>query len=164
MPNCCGGEACAVNGSRPKPAVCPECGRKGAPVEKLTIEHLLLDQRVPEVGGGPYSFCRTPECNTVYFANSSTGKRFTKTDLKVRVGIKETKDPIPLCYCFGHTAASIREEVEKTGTSMAVESIRRDIQAGRCQCEIRNPSGKCCLGEVTHAVRKVEQLFAGSVG
>ena len=31
------------------------------------------------------------------------------------------------------------------------ESIRRDIQAGRCQSEIKNSSGKCCLGKVTRA-------------
>jgi hypothetical protein len=157
MSNCCGGEACAVNGSRTKPGACPECGRKGVPVEKLTMEHLLLYPLVPEIGGEPYSFCGTPECNIVYFGNSSAGKRFMKTDLNVRVGIKETSDPIPLCYCFGHTAASIREEIEQTGTSTVVESIRRDIQSGRCECEIRNPSGKCCLGEVTLAVRKAEE-------
>jgi hypothetical protein len=162
--NCCGGEACSVKGSRPTPGVCPECGRKGAPVERLTMEHLLLDPSVPEIGGERYSFCRTSECDVVYFSNSSAEKRFRKTDLKVRVGIKETNDPIPLCYCFGHTAASIREEIKQTGTSTAVESIRKDIQAARCQCEIRNPSGQCCLGELTLAVRKAEQLFAGSVG
>lgn len=26
----------------------------------------------------------------------------TKEMLTVRVGIKETEDPIPLCYCFGY--------------------------------------------------------------
>jgi hypothetical protein len=122
------------------------------------MEYLLLDPFVPEIGGEPYSFCRTSQCDVVYFSNSHASKRFRKTDLKVRVGIKETDDPIPLCYCFGHTAASIREEIEQTGTSTVVESIRRDIQAGRCQCEIRNPSGKCCLAEVTSAVRKAKGL------
>ncbi len=161
---CCGGEACARKGSRSRSGTCPECGGKGAFVERLTMEHLLLDASVPKIGGEPYFFCRTSECDVVYFSNSVAARRFRRTDLKTRVGIKETNDPIPLCYCFGHTAASIREEIEQTGKSTAVESIRRDIQAGRCQCEIRNPSGKCCLGEVMRAVRKAENLSSGSLG
>jgi len=66
----------------------------------------------------------------------------------------------PLCYCFGESEASIRAEIEATGRSAAVERIREHIAAGRCACEIRNPRGACCLGDVTAAVKRVESWLA----
>ena len=120
-------------------------------MERITLEHLLLDPLVREIGRGTYFFCGTPECDTVYFSPSSA-KTFLKRDLKVRVGIKETEDPIPICYCFSHSRASAWQEIEQAGTSSIVESIKREIRAGRCECEIKNPSGKCCLGEVMRVI------------
>jgi hypothetical protein len=28
-----------------------------------------------------------------------------------------------------------------------------EVKAGNCACEMKNPSGKCCLGDVTRTVR-----------
>jgi hypothetical protein len=126
------------------------------------MEHLLLEPLVPEIGEASYCFCATPECDTVYFSPSS-GRTFPKRHLKVRVGIKETEDPILVCYCFGHTRASVWAEIERTGASTVAESIKREIQAGRCECEVKNPSGKCCLGEVTLVVREGQRLLLSSV-
>jgi len=117
------------------------------------MEHLLLDERVPRIGEGPYYFCATPTCRTVYFS-APPDAVFVKADLKVRVGIKETEDPIPICYCFGHTRASAWEEIARTGKSTVIASIKREVKAGRCQCEIKNPSGKCCLGDVTRVIQE----------
>ena len=36
---------------------------------------------------------------------------------------------------------------------LAVDRVRAHIAAGRCACEIRNPKGTCCLGDVIAAVR-----------
>lgn len=106
-------------------------------------------------------FCATASCPVVYFGRSPDS-RFTRDDLTVRVGIKETEDPIPVCYCFDHTRASVREELDRTGTSTVVERIRAGIQAGNCRCESKNPSGHCCLGEVTRVVKlETEAAAAG---
>jgi hypothetical protein len=140
--------------------LCPACGRKGKAVGRQTLEHLLLDALREQIGEASYYFCSTPECDAVYFSPLS-GRAFLKRDLRVRVGIKETQDPIPICYCFGHTRASAWQEIERTKTSTAVESIKREIQEGRCQCEIKNASGKCCLGEVARVVG--EGMERGSV-
>jgi len=31
------------------------------------------------------------------------------------------------------------------------------VKAGRCACEVKNPSGACCLGEVNKAVKDARE-------
>ncbi len=58
----------------------------------------------------PYNFCDAPDCDTVYV--SVLGDHLiTKDMLTVRVGLKETDDPIPLCYCFGYDRAEVRYDI-----------------------------------------------------
>jgi hypothetical protein len=40
--------------------------------------------------------------------------------------------------------------------SHAVQRVREHISAGRCGCEVRNPRGVCCLGDVTEAVKRMQ--------
>jgi len=35
------------------------------------------------------------------------------------------------------------------GKSTVARRIMVEVEAGRCACEVKNPSGKCCLGDVT---------------
>jgi hypothetical protein len=60
-----------------------------------------------------------------------------------------------VCYCFGENEADIRREIEEHGASRAVERVRAHIAAGRCACELRNPRGVCCLGDVIAAVKRM---------
>jgi hypothetical protein len=60
----------------------------------------------------------------VYFSLDVT---FRKPDLKVRVGIKEREDPIPLCYCFGYTRADVRRDIEASGTTEIPDRIKAEI-------------------------------------
>lgn len=149
MSCCCSG---TNNERRPATEFCAECGGKGRVVERRTLDHLLRASVQRSLGAGPYYFCATPTCEVVYFSSSDSAV-LRKDELRVRVGLKETRDPIPVCYCFNHTRASIWEEIGRTGGSTVVDSIKRAVQAGQCECVIRNPSGKCCLGEVTRAVQ-----------
>jgi len=73
----------------------------------------------------------------------------------VRVGSKEHDDPIPLCYCFDFDEADVREEIVRTGESAIPQKISAMIKQGLCACETRNPSGACCLGEVTKTVTRL---------
>jgi hypothetical protein len=141
--------------------ICKECNGKARKVKRLTIEHILKDEHQSEIKQTQYYFCGASDCEVVYFSNE-TGQYFTKADVRVRVGLKEKEDPIPICYCFGHTLASAREEIARTGRSTVVASITAEIQAGRCACEIKNPSGSCCLGELIQAVQALlkEQMVS----
>ncbi len=90
----------------------------------------------------------------MYFTESGD-QIFTTEDLRVRVGLKERTDPIPLCYCFGFDEADLREEIERTGRTTIPQRIAELLQQTMCACPARNPSGACCLGEVTKAVKRL---------
>jgi hypothetical protein len=124
------------------------------------MESLLTPEAAGRLSDEPYFFDRTPSCDVVYFSNEAQSY-FHKDALTVRVGLKETESPIALCYCFGHTAESVREEILATGRSSVAGRIAAEVQAGNCSCEVENPSGKCCLGDVNHALEQIqEQLEA----
>ncbi len=88
----------------------------------------------------------------VYFDRA--GGVIEKSQVRVRVGIKETEDPIPVCYCFGFTQEDIFEEIHAIGITRIPDKIRAEVKAGNCACEINNPSGSCCLGDVNRAVKR----------
>ena len=142
-----------------KPGACPACGKKGKPVAVLTVKSLVRDHtRVPS--SVSYSLCRTTECDVVYFSDQAV---FRKPDLKVRVGIKETADPVPLCYCFDYSREDVRRHIESTGRTTILEEIKVEVQSGFCACEVKNPSGACCLGEVTRAIQEAKKLATATV-
>ncbi len=82
----------------------------------------------------------------------------TKDMLTVRVGIKETDDPIPLCYCFGYDRAEIRDDIRQRGDTEIHMIIVQRVLAGECRCEETNPSGGCCLGDVARAIKHARAL------
>ena len=132
--------------------LCPECSEKGKKVQRTTMEHLVQPSLVSEIATGQYFFCESSTCKAVYF--SSPGERiFHKQDLTVRVGLKETEDPVPICYCFGYSRKMAWDEIAETGKTEIPNKIKAEIQAGNCACEVKNPSGRCCLGNVTRAVK-----------
>jgi hypothetical protein len=80
----------------------------------------------------------------------------------VRVGSKKTADPIPVCYCFGFTRKNIQDEIAETGRSAIGERITAEVMAGNCACEVKNPSGKCCLGSVMQIARGCMRNLQGA--
>ncbi len=132
--------------------LCQQCGYKGQPVDRTTIDALLKPESLSQVNGSEYAFCETPNCPVVYYA--ADGTQLRKEQVRVRVGLKETEDPVPVCYCFGVTERMIREETRRTGRSSASARIRAEVKAGNCRCEVENPSGRCCLGEVRQAEKR----------
>lgn len=148
---------------------CPKCGRKGKPVPRVTLDLLHPDAKA-RLTDAAYLFCETPDCPIVYFAPDD-GSVFHKADLIVRVGIKETEPPIPLCYCFDYTREMLWAELEATGKTTIPDRIKAEVQAGNCRCEFTNPRGSCCLGDIQRAIqafkkegqiRRGERQFAHS--
>jgi len=133
-------------------ASCPTCGERGKSVDTVTLK-ALLSVPLTEVGPDPYFFCRTAACPTVYFA-ATGGQQFTEASLRERVHQKHpADDDVFVCYCFRHTPATIKAELIGTDRTDVIEAITAGIQAGQCACEIRNPQGSCCLGNVRALVR-----------
>lgn len=138
---------------------CPHCGREGQPVDRTTVQALLKPEALGMVNGGQYAFCETPDCPVVYYA--ADGPAFEKHHVRVRVGLKETEDPVTVCYCFGVTERMIREDIQRTGRSSASARIRLEVKEGHCRCEVENPSGRCCLGEVRQAEKRAAAEIKG---
>lgn len=137
----------------PQTNLCPTCGQKGKKVDNLTLK-AMLDVTLLAVRDVPYLFCRTVDCPVVYFATDEM-QVFTKDQIRVPVHQKEPgDDAVPVCYCFSHSPATIRAELLATGQSTVVEEIEGGIQAGQCACEVRNPQGSCCVGNVRTVVKE----------
>jgi hypothetical protein len=145
------------------PAVmaCPVNGALSKRVDLFTVRSLVrqLPLGMPNT---EYYFCEAAECDVVYFAFDARAPMFRRADLLVRVGSKETADPIPVCYCFGFTRSDIENQVAATGSSTIGERIKTEVKAGNCACEVKNPSGKCCLGSVTQITRDCMRNLQGA--
>jgi len=140
---------------------CPMNGARSKRVDTLTVKSLVrkLPVGMPNT---QYYFCDASDCEVVYFALDAEAPRFRREDLLVRVGAKETADPIPICYCFGFTRQDIWGEIRSTGKSGVAGRITTEVEAGRCACEVKNPTGKCCLGEVARAAKYGLRLLHAS--
>lgn len=142
------------------PAKCPECGELGKTVQRITLGALVKPEKRHTIPAGKeFCFCRSERCDVVYFLPDRV--LFRKTDLSVRVALKEPKDPtVPVCYCFGWTSEKIQAELQATGKSTVIDQIKAQVQAGNCYCEITNPQGSCCLGNVSQAVKQASKNLA----
>ena len=154
MSNCCGSSGCATNDA----VFCPVSGTKGAGVELQTVKAMLTEVALRQVTTAAHRFCPDPVCDVVYFAED--GRTYSKAALRVPVWQKEPAGARVVCYCFGENEADIRSEIELNGRSDAVERVRAHIKAGRCACEVRNPRGACCLGDVSATVTRLGELIA----
>jgi hypothetical protein len=110
----------------------------------------------PITGDTGWRFCDSQDCDVVYFSEEGDTS-FTKSQLKMAVGVKESFGERPLCYCFGHSVASIKEEIGAKGHSDALDDIRAKMKDPGCRCETENPSGSCCLGNVTKGINIAQE-------
>lgn len=131
---------------------CPEANTRGRPVKFVTVSSLVRPEHRPLVAGRAWSYCGDPACDVVYFAED--GAILRRSDLAVRVGEKEADPPRTVCYCFGHTRESIRDEVLRTGASDVVDAVAAKVRAKECSCETMNPKGTCCLADLRKAVEE----------
>lgn len=132
---------------------CPRCRTRGSRVPLDTVKALLREPAMRRLTPSEHAFCPDPCCPVVYY--TADGGVYLASDIRVRVWQKESFGARSVCYCFGENEADIRKEVERTGASAAVARVRAHIKAGRCACEVRNPRGVCCLGDLTETVARV---------
>lgn len=155
--DCCSptDDSCAVSAKQLiNAAICPSCGQKGKSVDTQTVKAMLLVSLEAVRPLAVYRFCRTLDCPVVYF--DETGLFFTEADVRERVYQKHAEtDNVFVCYCFQHTPGTIRAEFTENKSSDVVERITTGTKAGVCACEIRNPQGSCCLGNVRAVVKQI---------
>ncbi len=125
--------------------ICPSCGRRGKPVQGQTVKAQLSTslRQVEEVS---YFFCKTQSCPVVYF--SPGGPSFTVNQVRERVYQQAPdNDEVLVCYCFQHKVGDIRTGSVQSRQAV-IEDVNAGISAGQCACDVRNPQGSCCLGNV----------------
>ena len=121
---------------------CPKCGKRGIAVAIETLKALLTVSLRQLEETLIYRFCASGTCDVVYFG--SDGSIFTKEALAVKVYQKEVNNPdVLVCYCFQHRMRDFAEQADAL-----LKDIQAGIEAGQCACELRNPQGNCCLGNV----------------
>lgn len=123
---------------------CPKCGIKGAKVEHITVQNLLLDKFKSQIDNESfYTFCKNPSCDVVYYP--CEGVIFYKNNLKEKVTLKDDELDVKTCYCFNVTKGDIVDEVKRTGDCKVLEIIKAKMKDHGCFCETSNPQGSCCL-------------------
>ncbi len=140
------------------PEKCPECGMMGKPVRRNTLGALLKAEKRDTIPTGQeeFCFCRNPDCNVVYFTRVKI--LFFKEDLSVLVFQKEGQNlSTPVCYCFGWTVEKIGQEMKQSDGKRIVAQITGEVKRGNCYCEITNPQGSCCLGNVSQVIEKLSK-------
>ena len=133
---------------------CPPCGVLAKGVLAKTIEHMLTPQaklRLSCLEG--FYYCKTPSCEVVYFRDAEI---HTQEELEVTVGLKEGASPATVCYCFDWTKEKIQAQLDATGNTTALEDIKAKMENPGCSCEILNPSGGCCLGDVAKVIKALQ--------
>ncbi|MBC8335538.1 MAG: hypothetical protein ISR59_09165 [Anaerolineales bacterium] len=131
---------------------CPTNGVIGKKVDTQTVKAILA-LPLNLLTSDAYRFCADPDCSTVYYSEDGQ-QLFDEADLRERVYQKHADDKeISICYCFRHTVGNIGSEIAESGKSTVVAEITAGIKAGQCACDIRNPQGDCCLGNVRALVK-----------
>ncbi|MGH7452461.1 MAG: putative iron-sulfur cluster-binding metallochaperone [bacterium] len=151
-----GEDCCLVTEKTPAPArvECPISETLSRKVQRRTVEHLLKPEKVGSIREVQYYYCKEPTCNLVYFSNENVSF-FSTDDVAVKVFVKDQGDKVPVCYCFNWTRGRIKQQISATGQSTAAMEIAREIKAGNCACDIKNPKGECCLGDVNLFVKEM---------
>lgn len=151
MSNCC-------SNSRSKTATqaCPQCNAAGKRVEMLTLYHQIRFPENQHIISDAYYFCQSKDCTTGYF--SVDGNSIPKQHLRTHQAIQ--KDT--LCYCFD---IGERDYLTALSTNHAVaikNFVMQRTKSGECACELRNPSGQCCLSKFKHLENEYRSTTAGT--
>ena len=155
------GECCLVTEKTDAPlkADCPVSKTPSSRVQLRTVRSLVRGERRWQLETVQYYFCADPKCPVVYFSNNPV-PYFVVDDLEVKVFAKDPSEDVPVCYCFSWTRERIRKEILETGRSTAPVEIARQVKAQLCSCDVKNPKGRCCLGDVNAVVKTAMTAYS----
>ncbi|OGO25530.1 MAG: hypothetical protein A2Y54_07905 [Chloroflexi bacterium RBG_16_51_16] len=140
-----------------KYSTCPTNGKPGYPVKVRTLKGLLTRSLI-ELRETTYRFCPDPDCPTVYFSEDGS-QLFDESALKEKVYQKHPHDNDGfICYCFRYTLGKIHSEMSESGSTSIPVVITTGVREGKCACDIRNPQGHCCLGNVKSLIKEIHSL------
>ena len=133
MSHCCSSNSPIDNSSRRHH--CPVNGREYKSVSTTTILHHITNPWHWQTIDQSYYYCDDPDCNVVYFGEDNSV--INTSALRDPSGVKQKFINPTICYCFGVTLDTANPEIK--------DFIKQKTKEKQCACEIRNPSGRCCL-------------------
>jgi len=155
MDNCCDVKPV----SAVSPTRCPECGSRGRLVERVTVKAMLKPEGLARLSAPGHRFCPTPRCPVVYFG---IDEAFKQEEVVVPVYQKEPVGERIVCYCFAIGEGEIRRELAESGRSTSAERVTALVKADRCACEVKNPQGSCCLGNLAAVAKAAKAAVDAS--
>ena len=136
-----------------KKPLCPLCKQEAKGVLAKTLNALLKTQAKEKLDSlEDFYICKTSACKAIYFKNS---KVLTQADVNVSVGFKDDAKVKNYCYCFGWTQERLKDDIKEHGKSTAIDDIKAKMDSIGCSCEVKNPSGKCCMSDVKKVVARL---------
>ncbi|PHR71083.1 MAG: hypothetical protein COA66_10200 [Arcobacter sp.] len=153
--NCCSAESKPLfTMIKPNDNICPSCNQKAKTVPVSAVSHFVNDdvkKHISSLDG--FHFCNTPTCDVIYFKK---GQILKQSDVKFSIGIKENSKPATVCFCFNWSKERIEDQIRDSGTTTALEEIKEKVKNKACNCEVQNPKGKCCMGDVKKAIEDIK--------
>lgn len=154
-------DCCSSASTAPAALSCPRCGGSARSVDRITLKALLRPSALERLEPGEYRFCLGPECVVVYF---SDGQLFGRDDIAVPVFQKEPHGQRTVCYCFDVDESDLRREAAAGEHGSAFARITQRVKEGRCACELRNPQGSCCLGNISLVTNELAIASVEKIG
>ncbi len=133
MTNCCT--------TQTSKTACPVCANKSNSVRKDTLLHNLVFPLNMDVEEEQHYYCTNIDCAIAYF--TGPGITTNKTDLRAHDQIRQGW----LCYCFEISTSAYKKALMAGGEEPIKSFVIEQTKHGTCACEIRNPSGRCCLAD-----------------
>ncbi len=137
MSDCCLSSNTPKKPRKSRKHYCPVSGKEHSIVSSTTICHHLKEPWNWKAKDQTYYFCSDPKCEVVYFGEDDS--TILKPALRMPVGIKSDSSDRLLCYCYGVTLQDVLAKPEVR------DFVVNETKGKNCACEIRNPSGRCCL-------------------
>jgi hypothetical protein len=98
----------------------------------------------------------------VYFA--AEAPPIIREQIRERVFQKESAPDVLVCYCFRYSRGAL-ERTDSLGRAAILADVVAGTQQSQCACEVRNPQGSCCLGNLRRLAREhTDSSEAGEQG
>lgn len=123
-------------------AYCPKCGSLGTPVNKMTLDHHLLESSRQHMGDLAW-FCNFTRCEVAYF---DLFERYVMIDV-LRSTVYPKDSTAPICACFDFTIDDVEADVQQ-GTPSRIRELLAKSKSQHAQCERLAADGRSCMPEV----------------
>jgi hypothetical protein len=139
MSDCCSSSSnCSSELSKvSKKQLCPQCEKNGTLLPIATVYQHLKQSWSWEPQGEHFYFCEASNCEVVYF--DEHGSLIKQSEIRTPIGVKTQQANDLICYCYGVSVQAAKKDADIKSFVIGM------TKQGSCACEIRNPSGRCCL-------------------